>query len=82
LRRTLGRHRANRARRRSERMTMVARATALDRQSTRSTTRNIFTGRYERRVIPVAGHFQSRERPDAVVTAPPPKYDASATIAS
>jgi pimeloyl-ACP methyl ester carboxylesterase len=28
-----------------------------------------FTGRYERRVIPVAGHFLSRERPDAVVTA-------------
>jgi pimeloyl-ACP methyl ester carboxylesterase len=28
-----------------------------------------FPGRYERRVIPVAGHFLSRERPDAVVTA-------------
>ena len=28
-----------------------------------------FTGRYERRVIPVAGHFLSRETPDAVVAA-------------
>lgn len=28
-----------------------------------------FTGRYERRVIPVAGHFLSRETPDAVVQA-------------
>jgi len=28
-----------------------------------------FTGRYERRVIPVAGHFLSRERPNAVVAA-------------
>lgn len=28
-----------------------------------------FTGRYERRVIPVAGHFLSRERPDVVVQA-------------
>jgi pimeloyl-ACP methyl ester carboxylesterase len=28
-----------------------------------------FTGRYERRVVPVAGHFLSRERPDAVVQA-------------
>jgi pimeloyl-ACP methyl ester carboxylesterase len=28
-----------------------------------------FTGHYERRVIPVAGHFLSRERPDAVVQA-------------
>jgi pimeloyl-ACP methyl ester carboxylesterase len=28
-----------------------------------------FTARYERRVIPVAGHFLSRERPDAVVQA-------------
>jgi len=28
-----------------------------------------FAGRYERRVIPVAGHFLSREAPDAVVAA-------------
>ncbi len=28
-----------------------------------------FTGRYARRVIPVAGHFLSRERPDTVVQA-------------
>lgn len=28
-----------------------------------------FTGRYERRVVPVAGHFLSRETPDAVVQA-------------
>jgi pimeloyl-ACP methyl ester carboxylesterase len=28
-----------------------------------------FTGRYERRVIPVAGHFLSRETPEAVVQA-------------
>jgi len=28
-----------------------------------------FTARYERRVVPVAGHFLSRETPDAVVTA-------------
>jgi pimeloyl-ACP methyl ester carboxylesterase len=28
-----------------------------------------FTGRYERRVVPVAGHFLSRERPDTVVQA-------------
>ena len=28
-----------------------------------------FTGRYERRVIPVAGHFLPHEAPDAVVTA-------------
>jgi pimeloyl-ACP methyl ester carboxylesterase len=28
-----------------------------------------FTARYERRVIPVAGHFLSRETPEAVVTA-------------
>jgi pimeloyl-ACP methyl ester carboxylesterase len=28
-----------------------------------------FTGRYKRRVIPVAGHFLSRERPDAVIRA-------------
>jgi pimeloyl-ACP methyl ester carboxylesterase len=28
-----------------------------------------FTGRYERRVIPVAGHFLSRETPDVVVQA-------------
>ena len=28
-----------------------------------------FTARYERRVIPVAGHFLSRETPDAVVQA-------------
>lgn len=28
-----------------------------------------FTGHYERRVIPVAGHFLSRERPDCVVQA-------------
>jgi pimeloyl-ACP methyl ester carboxylesterase len=28
-----------------------------------------FTGRYERRVVPVAGHFLSRESPDAVVQA-------------
>ena len=28
-----------------------------------------FTGRYERQVIPVAGHFVSREAPDAVVNA-------------
>jgi len=28
-----------------------------------------FTDRYERRVVPVAGHFLSRERPDAVVQA-------------
>ena len=28
-----------------------------------------FTGRYERRVIPLAGHFLARERPDAVVAA-------------
>ena len=28
-----------------------------------------FTARYERRVVPVAGHFLSRETPDAVVQA-------------
>jgi pimeloyl-ACP methyl ester carboxylesterase len=28
-----------------------------------------FTARYERRVVPVAGHFLSRETPDAVVRA-------------
>ena len=28
-----------------------------------------FTARYERRVVPVAGHFLSREKPDAVVQA-------------
>ncbi|MGA8756434.1 MAG: alpha/beta hydrolase [Stellaceae bacterium] len=28
-----------------------------------------FTGRYDRRVVPVAGHFLSRETPDAVVQA-------------
>jgi len=28
-----------------------------------------FTGRYERRVVPVAGHFLAREVPDAVVQA-------------
>ena len=28
-----------------------------------------FTARYERRVIPVAGHFLSRETPNAVVQA-------------
>jgi pimeloyl-ACP methyl ester carboxylesterase len=28
-----------------------------------------FTGRYERRVVPMAGHFLSRETPDAVVQA-------------
>jgi pimeloyl-ACP methyl ester carboxylesterase len=30
---------------------------------------NLFTGRYEHRIIPVAGHFLPRETPDAVVTA-------------
>jgi pimeloyl-ACP methyl ester carboxylesterase len=35
----------------------------------RPTHASHFTARYERRVIPVAGHFLSREAPDAVVQA-------------
>jgi pimeloyl-ACP methyl ester carboxylesterase len=33
------------------------------------TQARFFTARYERRVIPVAGHFLSRETPEAVVQA-------------